>query len=72
MEIERKLRRVELKGRPHLLIDPYSVDAIAGAVLRLHSSPEPSASLTARGFERTNAFARATLSAYVRGAQPGA
>lgn len=59
----------EVAAGAALLVDPTSVDAIAGAMTRLHTEPDLRVSLRERGFIRGREFswercARETLAAY--------
>jgi glycosyltransferase involved in cell wall biosynthesis len=59
----------EVAGGAALLVDPMSVEDIAGAMTRIHTSPELRRDLVARGLARAGHFtwpncARATLDAY--------
>jgi glycosyltransferase involved in cell wall biosynthesis len=59
----------EVAGEAALLVDPYSVDEIAAAMVRLHNEPDLRQRLRAQGLVRGAEFswercARETLAAY--------
>ena len=59
----------EVAGDAALLIDPYSVEQIAGALARIHDDPQLAGDFVTRGLERATRFtwesaARATLDLY--------
>jgi glycosyltransferase involved in cell wall biosynthesis len=59
----------EVAGNAALLVDPYNVDELAGAIRRILSDPALAADLRARGLERARQFswertAQETLEVY--------
>jgi glycosyltransferase involved in cell wall biosynthesis len=65
----------EIAGNAALLVDPYQVDEIAAAMIKLHTDESLRDSLVRAGFERCKAFtwdntARLTIDAYAAATAP--